>query len=98
MPIEDLLALYGYDGDAEHNEVPLEEILPEPLHPFLPQKEAAVSEREPVAMEREDDARSISSEGSLSRESTAHSSNSREENGYDPFQNQRITRGSKHGF
>ncbi len=94
MPIEDLLALYGYDGDAEHTEVPLEEIRPEPLNPFSPQTEATVTDKKDTTISREDDNTSVSSEGSISRASFGQSANSREENGYDPFQNQRITRGS----
>eukprot|EP00794_Sanderia_malayensis_P008105 gene8106-8974_t len=91
MPIEDLLALYGYGGDGEQNEVPLDEIRPEPLHPFPPEKVATMPEIGKI--EREEDTQSMSSEGSFSRASTAQSTNSRDENGYDPFQNQRITRG-----
>ncbi len=98
MPIEDLLALYGYDGDGEHNEVPLEEIRPQPLHPFSPEKVTTVPDSEPVRMIQEEDSRSISSEGSLSRASSVPTSNSQEENSYDPFQNQRITRGSMYSF
>ena len=92
MPIEDLLALYGYGGEGEQQEVPLEEIRPEPLHPF-PSGKTNDQVKSSTGPEKEEDSRSVSSESS--RISTAQSSNSHEENGYDPFQNQRITRGSK---
>ncbi|XP_065070199.1 mesoderm induction early response protein 1-like [Rhopilema esculentum] len=91
MPIEDLLALYGYGGDGDHSEVPLEEIRPEPLHPFPSEKGASVPIKSSDGNEKEDDTRSVSSEGS--RISTTQSTNSQDENGFDPFQNQRITRG-----
>ena len=88
MPIEDLLALYGYDAENEQDDVPLEEIRPDPLPPYEPQKE--------MTIEHDEDQRSISSEGSQSRASTAPSLGVPEDNGYDPFRNQRITRGCEY--
>ena len=93
MPIEDLLALYGYGGEGEQQEVPLDDIRPEPLPPYSSGKTTNDQIRNTTGAEKEEDSRSVSSESS--RISTAQSSNSQEENGYDPFQNQRITRGSK---
>lgn len=93
MPIEDLLALYGYGGEGEHQEVPLEEIRPEPLPPFPAGKSTSESVKNIQGVEKDEDSRSVSSEGS--RLSAEQSTNSQEENGYDPFQNQRITRGSE---
>ena len=93
MPIEDLLALYGYGGEGEQHEVPLEEIRPEPLPSFPSAKTTDEQMKNVPGTEKEDDSRSVSSESS--RLSAAQSSNSHEENGFDPFQNQRITRGSK---
>ena len=93
MPIEDLLALYGYGGEGEQQEVPLEEIRPDPLPPFSTGKRANEQVKNAPGVDKEEDSRSVSSESS--RISTAQSSNSQEDNGYDPFQNQRITRGSK---
>jgi len=91
MPIEDLLALYGYGGEGEQHEVPLEEIRPEPLPSFPSAKTTDEQMKNVPGTEKEDDSRSVSSESS--RLSAAQSSNSHEENGFDPFQNQRITRG-----
>ena len=91
MPIEDLLALYGYNGDGEHNEVPLDEIRPQPLHQFA-DKDVTSDKKENLLDKKDEDSRSYTSDGS--RVSNAPSPTSQEENGYDPFQNQRITRGS----